>query len=79
MTDLTFEACLAGLEQIVGQLESGQLALEDSLKAFEEGVALARQCARYLDDAERRIELLTRDESGALRAEPFVPPVEDER
>ncbi|HSE91903.1 MAG TPA: exodeoxyribonuclease VII small subunit [Methylomirabilota bacterium] len=72
MTDLKFEDCLTRLEQIVGALESGNLALEESLKVFEEGVALARHCARYLDDAERRIELLTRDEGGGLAARPFT-------
>ncbi len=71
MSDIKFEEALQRLERIVDQLESGNLPLEDSLKVFEEGVGLARRCARYLDEAEKRIELLTRDESGALRAEPF--------
>jgi exodeoxyribonuclease VII small subunit len=71
MTDIKFEDALARLEQIVDTLEAGNLALEDSLKAFEEGVGLARRCARYLEDAEKRIELLTRDEAGVLRTEPF--------
>jgi exodeoxyribonuclease VII small subunit len=71
MTDLKFEDCLARLEQIVGALEAGNLTLDDSLKAFEEGVAMMRQCARYLDEAERRIEILTKDESGMPRTQPF--------
>jgi exonuclease VII small subunit len=41
------------------------------LKAFEEGVVMARHCARYLEAAERRIELLTKDDSGLLRTDPF--------
>jgi exodeoxyribonuclease VII small subunit len=69
MSDIKFEDALQRLELIVDQLEAGNLALEDSLKVFEEGVGLARRCARYLDDAEKRIELLTRDASGALRTE----------
>ena len=69
MSDIKFEDALQRLELIVDQLEAGNLALEDSLKVFEEGVGLARRCARYLDDAETRIELLTRDASGALRTE----------
>jgi exodeoxyribonuclease VII small subunit len=72
MSDMSFEDALARLEQIVDTLEAGKLPLEESLKAFEEGVVLARRCAKYLDDAERRIELLTRDESGVLRTEPFA-------
>jgi exodeoxyribonuclease VII small subunit len=71
MSDIRFEDALARLEQIVGALEAGNLPLEDSLKAFEEGVVLARRCAKYLEDAERRIEILTKDEAGVLRTEPF--------
>jgi exodeoxyribonuclease VII small subunit len=71
MTDLKFEDALARLEQIVHTLESGNLPLEESLKAFEEGIALARHCAKYLEEAERRIELLTKDESGLPKREPF--------
>ena len=71
MTDLKFEAALQRLEQIVDQLEAGNLSLEESLQVFEEGVGLARHCGRYLDAAEKRIELLTRDESGALKTTPF--------
>jgi exodeoxyribonuclease VII small subunit len=71
MTDIKFEDALARLEQIVDTLEAGNLPLEDSLKAFEEGVGLARRCARYLEEAEKRIELLTKDETGLLRTEPF--------
>jgi len=78
MTDLKFEDCLARLEQIVGALEAGNLPLEESLKVFEEGIALARHCSRYLDDAERRIEMLVKDEGGALTTKPFVFEAEDE-
>ena len=71
MTDIKFETALQRLEQIVDQLEAGDLPLESSLKVFEEGVALARRCAKYLEEAEKRIELLTRDESGVLKIAPF--------
>lgn len=71
MSDIKFEDALARLEQIVDTLEAGNLPLEESLKVFEEGVGLARRCARYLEDAERRLERLTKDESGVLRTEPF--------
>jgi exodeoxyribonuclease VII small subunit len=71
MSDITFEDALQRLEQLVDQLEAGKLGLEESLKVFEEGVGLARRCARYLDEAEKRIELLTRDESGTLRTQPL--------
>jgi len=72
MSDLKFEDCLARLEQIVSALESGNLPLEESLKVFEEGVALARRCAQYLGEAERRIEILAKDEAGTLGTKPFT-------
>jgi exodeoxyribonuclease VII small subunit len=56
--ELSFESALARLEAIVTELESGDLALERALAAFEEGVALSRRCASQLEDAERRIERL---------------------
>ncbi len=71
MSDIKFEDALLRLERIVDQLEAGNLGLEESLKVFEEGVGLARRCAKYLDEAEKRIELLTRDESGLLKTEPL--------
>jgi exodeoxyribonuclease VII small subunit len=77
MSDIKFEDALQRLERIVDQLEAGNLPLEESLKVFEEGVGLARHCARYLDEAEKRIELLTRDESGTLKTEPFPVPEAD--
>ena len=72
MSDITFEEALGRLERIVDQLEAGHLGLEESLKVFEEGVALARRCGKYLEEAEKRIELLTKDESGLLKTEPFA-------
>lgn len=72
-----FEEALGRLEQIVQTLEAGNLPLEESLKAFEEGIALARFCASQLEAAERRIELLTKDEEGVLRTSPFSGEVEE--
>lgn len=60
----TFEESLAELEQIVHQLEDGELSLEDSLKLFEDGVRLSRECQEKLAQAERRIEILLKDEAG---------------
>jgi exodeoxyribonuclease VII small subunit len=78
VSDLKFEDSLARLEQIVAALESGTLPLEESLKVFEEGVTLARHCGRYLEDAERRIEMLAKDESGTLSTRPFAGPADEE-
>jgi exodeoxyribonuclease VII small subunit len=58
---LTFEAAMARLEQIVADLESGKLSLEESLKKFEEGVTLGKTCRDFLDRADVRIRTLTAD------------------
>jgi exodeoxyribonuclease VII small subunit len=55
---LSFETALERLEEIVEQLEAGELPLEDALGVFEQGVALSRRCSDRLADAERRIEEL---------------------
>jgi exodeoxyribonuclease VII small subunit len=60
----SFEASLEALEQIVRELESGDLPLEKSLELFEDGIRLSRQCQERLNQAERRIEVLLRDNQG---------------
>jgi exodeoxyribonuclease VII small subunit len=66
-----FEDALARLEKIVKDLEEGDLKLEESLRLFEEGVGLTRLCASRLDEAQRRIDLLTRGAQGELKLVPF--------
>jgi exodeoxyribonuclease VII small subunit len=56
-----FEDALEKLEAIVKKLETGELTLEESLKAFEEGIRLTRLCTGKLDDAERRVEVLLKE------------------
>ena len=69
---LSFEEALERLEEIVGQLEDGQLGLSQSLARYEEGVKYLQQCYRQLERAERKIELLAGvDEEGNVRSEPF--------
>lgn len=53
-----FEQSISELEEIVKQLEKGELSLEDSLKQFEKGISLARQCQDVLQKAEQKIETL---------------------
>src|SRR5918998_2233336 len=60
----TFEASLAALERIVRELERGELPLEKSLELFEQGVRLSRECQERLNEAERRIEVLLKDDDG---------------
>jgi exodeoxyribonuclease VII small subunit len=64
MNEPNFEIQLAALEQIVRELERGELSLEESLRLFEDGVKLARECQERLNKAERRIEILMRDNDG---------------
>lgn len=73
-----FEEALERLEAIVKSLEDGDLPLEQSLRLFEEGVALTRLCAAKLEEAQRRIDVLTRDAQGDLKLVPFEAPAEGE-
>ena len=68
-----FEASLEELERIVRQLEQGELTLEKSLELFEQGVKLSRECQERLNQAERRIEVLMRDNQGRTTVQPFDP------
>jgi exodeoxyribonuclease VII small subunit len=69
----SYDAIVAQLERVVGELESGQLTLEQSIEKFAEGVRLARDASRKLDDAERRVEQLVRSADGGDEAVPFQP------
>ncbi len=62
-----FENALARLEAIVADLEKGELALEESIALFEEGVKISRFCTGKLDEAERKVEVLLRDDRGKLK------------
>ncbi len=76
-TDDGFDAILARLRDVVVKLESGQLSLEESLAAYEEGVALARRGHDQLAAAEKRVEIVV-SASGTIETAPFVsePPRE---
>ena len=67
---VSFEKALKQLEEIVHKLESGDLGLEDSLKLFEEGIKLSRFCSKKLELAEKKIEMLTKDEKGEQQVIP---------
>jgi exodeoxyribonuclease VII small subunit len=71
----SFETSLEALEEIVHKLEQGDLALEESLVLFEQGIRLSRECQERLSQAERRIELLLRDPQGR----PVVSAFEDDK
>jgi exodeoxyribonuclease VII small subunit len=71
MSKEKFEEALEKLEDIVRRMEAGEMTLEESLRAFEEGIKLSRLCAKKLDEADRRVELLLREE-GELTTRNFA-------
>jgi exodeoxyribonuclease VII small subunit len=79
MAQSKFEDALARLETIVGQLEKGDLPMEESLKIFEEGVRLSKNCLKMLEEAERKVEILLQDKDGRKRPRPFDLGKEDTR
>ncbi len=68
-----FESALKSLEDIVTQLESGDLTLDRSLELFEEGVKISRFCNAKLEEAERKVETLMKTANGTLKEAPFSP------
>jgi len=70
-TNLTFEKALADLEEIVAKLEKGGISLNESLALFEKGVKMSRFLRAELDKAERKVEILLKDEKGKLKTEEF--------
>jgi exodeoxyribonuclease VII small subunit len=72
-----FETALEDLEQVVEQLDSGELSLEDSLEAFEKGVGLVKFCNDKLNEVEKKVELLVKDKDGKLQLKAFEDSSED--
>ncbi|WP_299728706.1 exodeoxyribonuclease VII small subunit [uncultured Endozoicomonas sp.] len=72
-----FEQSLAELESLVQKMESGDMSLEESLKAFEQGVRLTRDCQKALSDAEQKVHKLL-EHNGEMTSEPFNTPVGEE-
>lgn len=57
-TDLSFEDSLTTLDELVNKLETGELSLEESLSAFEQGITLTRECQQHLNQAEQKVSML---------------------
>jgi len=73
MAKKTFETAMKQLEQIVQDLETGDMPLEKAIKKFEEGIQISKYCSKKLDESEKRITLLMRDSDGNKVSEiPFV-------
>lgn len=66
-----FETALKKLEDVVKKLEGGEISLDESLRAFEEGVKMAVFCSKKLDEAEKKVELLLKKKDGGFEKEPF--------
>ena len=76
MAEIKFEKAMSRLEQIVEELEKGELDIDRSLEFFEEWIKMSRVCSKKLNEAEQKIEKLTKNQKGELVAELF--PVGDE-
>ena len=71
--NISFEQALKNLETIVKNLESGATALDDSLESYETGIKLVRRCNMLLDNAEKKVKKLARNEAGEVVEQDFEP------
>jgi len=71
MAEQKFEEALRKLEEIVGDLESGELNLDDAIKKYEDGIKISSFCYNKLKDIEKKVEILIRDSSGKLSPKEF--------
>ena len=78
MANQTFEKAMNKLEKIVQELESTDLPLEKAIKKFEEGVQLSKYCSEKLDETEKRITILLKDQNGRVFDKPFVSDTESD-
>ena len=78
MVNQTFEKAMNKLEQIVQELESADLPLEKAIKKFEEGVQLSKFCSEKLDETEKRITMLLKDQNDRVFDKPFISKTESD-
>jgi exodeoxyribonuclease VII small subunit len=78
MANQTFEKAMNKLEKIVQELESTDLPLEKAIKKFEEGVQLSKFCSEKLDETEKRITILLKDQNDRVFDKPFISETESE-
>ena len=71
MAEKKFDEMMQRLEDIVRNLEAGELSLEDSLKIFEEGMKLVHSCSKKLEEAEQKVALLVKESDGSYSEKPF--------
>jgi exodeoxyribonuclease VII small subunit len=78
MAEIKFEKAMNRLEEIVEELEKGELDIDKSLEIFEEGIKMSRVCSKKLNEAEQKIEKLTKNQKGELVAELFPAGADDD-
>ena len=78
MSEKSFEDAMSRLEDIVKDLEGGELSLEDSFKVFEEGMKLIKFCSGKLEEVEQKVTMLVKDSSGKLMRQDFDADEKDE-
>ncbi|MDP2913783.1 MAG: exodeoxyribonuclease VII small subunit [Candidatus Omnitrophota bacterium] len=71
MAEMKFEEGLKKLEKIVGELEDGAISLDEALEKYEEGIRLSKQCAKRLEAAKKKVEILLKSEDGSIELRPF--------
>ena len=71
-TTATFESALKKLEETVDKLEEGSISLDEALTTFESGVHWSRECKKFLESAEQRIEIILKNENGEYEQKDFV-------
>jgi len=69
--NINFEENMKQLEQIASELEKGDLDLDTSVKKFEEGMKISKSCSKILEDAEKKISILIKDNDGQITEEKF--------
>ena len=71
MANIKFEDALKRLEEIVDELEGGSQSLDEALKKYEEGIKLSKLCAKQLEAAKKKVEILMKSEDGSVDIQPF--------
>jgi len=79
MSEMKFEEALKKLEKIVGDLEDGNLSLDDALDKYEEGIKLSKLCAKKLEIAKKKVEILLKSEDGTFETKPFDENIAEEK
>lgn len=71
MAEMKFEEALKRLEKIVDDLEAGNIPLDEALEKYEEGIRLSKQCAKKLEVAKKKVEILLKSEDGSVELKDF--------